>query len=169
MYINYIYHDILHSLPHSIVLIKFCIFHEWNHENHIFQLNTKTLLVKSSENISYHYDPFSHSAAIMELKRDHILYSTCVVEFWWVSDKEIGPHCWCNRATPLSHWTINSTYSVVLFNNSIKYNMILHTKGPWFNIKMLPYQYRKSHCGDKMVTLSPQCDFPSQNSNKIRT
>ena len=23
--------------------------------------------------------------------------------------------------------------------------------GPWFNIKMLSYQYRKSHCGDKTV------------------
>ena len=23
--------------------------------------------------------------------------------------------------------------------------------GPWFNIKMSSYQYRKSHCGDKMI------------------
>ena len=23
--------------------------------------------------------------------------------------------------------------------------------GPWFNVKMTSYQYRKSHCGDKMV------------------
>ena len=23
--------------------------------------------------------------------------------------------------------------------------------GPWFNIKMLSYQYRKSHCGDKTI------------------
>ena len=31
--------------------------------------------------------------------------------------------------------------------------------GPWFNIKMPSYQYRKSHCGDKTVVrsyLSPQ-------------
>ena len=26
--------------------------------------------------------------------------------------------------------------------------------GPWFNIKMSSYQYRKSHCGDKMVVRS---------------
>ena len=26
--------------------------------------------------------------------------------------------------------------------------------GPWFNIKMLSYQYRKSHCGDKTVVRS---------------
>ena len=24
-------------------------------------------------------------------------------------------------------------------------------QGPWFNIKMSSYQYRKSHCGDKMI------------------
>ena len=26
--------------------------------------------------------------------------------------------------------------------------------GPWFNIKMVSYQYRKSHCGDKTVVRS---------------
>ena len=25
---------------------------------------------------------------------------------------------------------------------------------PWFNVKMLPHQYRKSHCGDKMILWS---------------
>ena len=25
------------------------------------------------------------------------------------------------------------------------------TPGPWFNIKMTSYQYRKSHCGDKTI------------------
>ena len=28
------------------------------------------------------------------------------------------------------------------------------TSGAWFNIKMLSYQYRKSHCGDKTVVRS---------------
>ena len=28
------------------------------------------------------------------------------------------------------------------------------TSGPWFNIKMSSYQYRKSHCGDKTVVRS---------------
>ena len=27
----------------------------------------------------------------------------------------------------------------------------LHSPGPWFNIKMSSYQYRKSHCGDKTI------------------
>ena len=30
----------------------------------------------------------------------------------------------------------------------------LRYNGPWFNIKMLSYQYRKSHCGDKTVVRS---------------
>ena len=29
-----------------------------------------------------------------------------------------------------------------------------YSPGPWFNIKMSSYQYRKSHCGDKMVVRS---------------
>ena len=29
-----------------------------------------------------------------------------------------------------------------------------HKAGPWFNIKMSSYQYRKSHCGDKTVVRS---------------
>ena len=29
-----------------------------------------------------------------------------------------------------------------------------HRSGPWFSIKMLSYQYRKSHCGDKTIVRS---------------
>ena len=36
-------------------------------------------------------------------------------------------------------------FSIVIFINSLKY------PGPWFNIKMSSYQYRKSHCGDKTI------------------
>ena len=31
------------------------------------------------------------------------------------------------------------------------YNGSITEAGPWFNIKMSSYQYRKSHCGDKTV------------------
>ena len=31
---------------------------------------------------------------------------------------------------------------------------LVRCPGPWFNIKMLSYQYRKSHCGDKTVVRS---------------
>ena len=32
--------------------------------------------------------------------------------------------------------------------------MRFYQSGPWINIKMLSYQYRKSHCGDKTVVRS---------------
>ena len=38
-------------------------------------------------------------------------------------------------------------------NTSGKY-AIFSQSGPWFNIKMSSYQYRKSHCGDKTVVRS---------------
>ena len=31
---------------------------------------------------------------------------------------------------------------------------LIKTRGPWFNIKMSSYWYRKSHCGDKTVVRS---------------
>ena len=39
-------------------------------------------------------------------------------------------------------------------------SLVLQRSGPWFNIKM-SYQYRKSHCGDKMVVT------PSYLHNRI--
>ena len=38
----------------------------------------------------------------------------------------------------------------VLAYHSLK----IEQSGPWFNIKMTSYQYRKSHCGDKTVVRS---------------
>ena len=39
-------------------------------------------------------------------------------------------------------------------NNAHKTNMQTPEPGAWFNIKMLPYQYGKSHCGDKTAVRS---------------
>ena len=38
--------------------------------------------------------------------------------------------------------------------NTLRYGNALCTTGPWFNINMTSYQYRKSHCGDKMIVKS---------------
>ena len=43
---------------------------------------------------------------------------------------------------------------VLIIKISISGKMVLILKqdpGQWFNIKMLSYQYRKSHCGDKTI------------------
>ena len=40
-------------------------------------------------------------------------------------------------------------FKLVIQNSSLDTVKLL--SGPWFNIKMSSYQYRKSHCGDKMI------------------
>ena len=39
--------------------------------------------------------------------------------------------------------------------------------GPWFNIKMSSYQYRKSHCGDKTVIISYYIHYGISCNNKM--
>ena len=68
---------------------------------------------------------------------------------------------WCHQAENhfLSKWwpTSMSKYGVTRpqwvnhkwFNSSSA--GLLYTPGPWFNIKMTSYQYRKSHCEDKTI------------------
>ena len=46
------------------------------------------------------------------------------------------------------NWYSPETYE----NSTLKHSH--WTTGPWFNIKMPSYQYRKSHCGDKTVVRS---------------
>ena len=61
----------------------------------------------------------------------------------------------------LMHWDTTvlhkayNTYPWKICGNSLIYSMIWSSSsGPWFNIKMSSYQYRKSHCGDKTVVRS---------------
>ena len=79
---------------------------------------------------------------------------------------------WCNRATShylsqcwprsISPYGVTSTKRVK--RNSWRYPFLRNLNkmslyvlwswswpGPWFNIKMSSYQYRKSHCGDKTI------------------
>ena len=66
---------------------------------------------------------------------------------------------------------VQSCYNIFLFSNIVywsrihelyiaacwdimmtrKRNQKYQRPGPWFNIKMTSYQYRKSHCGDKTI------------------
>ena len=36
-------------------------------------------------------------------------------------------------------------------NGTMTLPLLVTKTGPWFNIKMTSYQYRKSHCGDKTI------------------
>ena len=40
-------------------------------------------------------------------------------------------------------------------NTSVAKSIMTSSTGHWFNINMLSYQYRKSHCGDKAILRSP--------------
>ena len=61
-----------------------------------------------------------------------------------------------------THW--RNEYTIISWTHSNEINTWLsywifraigakgaRKSGPWFNIKMSPYQYRKSHCGDKTI------------------
>ena len=57
-------------------------------------------------------------------------------------------------ATPNPLWVRNTGRSVdILWFRWALSNRVPSRSGPgpWFNIKMLSYQYRKSHCGDKTI------------------
>ena len=57
---------------------------------------------------------------------------------------------WCDIKMPLQQ--IDSLSQWEMFATAINIAcLIIMISGPWFNIKMSPYQYRKSHCGDKTI------------------
>ena len=59
----------------------------------------------------------------------------------------IGPHRYCN-------WPHGVVWYWTAFDVFQKEAQYTEWPGPWFNIKMPSYQYRKSHCGDKTVVRS---------------
>ena len=71
-----------------------------------------------------------------------------------------------NRTGIVKHWQASEkmfsiswteTKCPVRGHDMAIYFVHVHTEsrpGPWFNIKMSSYQYRKSHCGDKTVVRS---------------
>ena len=62
----------------------------------------------------------------------------------------------CRRPTSVLLWfdlfmKYEFTISTFPFRRIGKLSIWPHPPGPWFNIKMTSYQYRKSHCGDKTI------------------
>ena len=78
----------------------------------------------------------------------------------WVLSASDGPHVGpmnlvirvmaCNAEQGKSHYLNQLAYPCT---NLLPHDSCSHNKypGPWFNIKMSSYQYRKSHCGDKTI------------------
>ena len=72
----------------------------------------------------------------------YFVYSTCIAALYMSKKKEFWPGMkWLQKAFPLAFamW---------------RKNLQWYRAGPWFNIKMSSYRYRKSHCGDKTVVRS---------------
>ena len=60
--------------------------------------------------------------------------------------------CWYHGC-----WHHQGTFSIS-YSSKLRLCSAKHRAGPWFNIKMSSYQYRKSHCGDKTVVRSSYLD-----------
>ena len=71
----------------------------------------------------------------MNLSKSFKRYSTCTIKDLWP---------WFSSISPV----------IMLVAPELDHDSAGRWPGPWFNIKMPSYQYRKSHCGDKSVVRS---------------
>ena len=80
---------------------------------------------------------------VPNLKIDYIKFYYCIIWSYAVGlNKLLNNQSTC--------WSISASMTFVWhYCNAIK-----RSPGPWLNIKMSSYQYRKSHCGDKTVIRS---------------
>ena len=93
------------------------------------------------------------------LKSYFILSSTIVFPFSINAVLALSIEQCCLCVSWVLHRTIGKKHqwnwikcNIIIFVSNIgDWNFQLCYSGPWFNIKMSSYQYRKSHCGDKMI------------------
>ena len=87
-------------------------------------------------------------------KKIYLSRSTKCQPFWWGHNMLI----WHITLVAINRTTNLVPYLKSSHCNSFKvcstYRFPLWEPGPWFNIKLQSYQYRKSHCGDKTVIRS---------------
>ena len=77
-----------------------------------------------------------------------IYYAWNIEDTFEISNKKSKPYGeWCDFCTTLKFQERLDLRSYARFGDA-------SAPGPWFNIKMSSYQYRKSHCGDKTVVRS---------------
>ena len=114
--------------------------------NPIDGLNVLMLALCCEETLSY---PFPGSLYQNRLIRYH---------WWWHSSLSSSPSmALCSTRIRLCLKTYTNNYQQLLniilmnFDESTQGISIHKNPGPWFNIKMPSYHYRKSHCGDKTI------------------
>ena len=100
---------------------------------------------------------FNFGLSHCELMRRCLLH-TCNVFCHWVQRHYCGIKgaSWCLNSLATELFVQQFGYVQANNKGNIKaLHLLLEiSTGPWFNIKMSSYQYRKSHCGDKMVIRS---------------
>ena len=66
--------------------------------------------------------------------------------------KEKASKCWPCANSLYNNYNISVIWSWAQgIDKSHRRGCCLEQSGPWFNIKISSYQYRKSHCGDKTI------------------
>ena len=76
--------------------------------------------------------------------------SVWICRTWWMLRQVIACVCWVPGHYLNQCWLFLIRAAV----SKLQSAMLNLGPGPWFNIKMSSYQYRKSHCGDKTVVRS---------------
>ena len=62
-----------------------------------------------------------------------------------------------------------NVYVIVLWLTMIWWHLTVKTLRPRFNIKMSSYQYKKSHCGHKIIVRSSYLNNGISNSGKMKS
>ena len=84
--------------------------------------------------------PLETSTSHQYLFLIHLLTNLMALYVIWIASKIMGKNCFFQK------FCLNLT--TVWFQ---QHDMDIWRTGPWFNIKMTSYHYRKSHCGDKTI------------------
>ena len=104
----------------------------------------------------------SHHNAVIFIQNTHNRHptahfdGTALVCLLWVQCQALFQYKDCLSGYGNSHYNDDNTV-IIFFIMGIPILIRVHlyntelSPGGWFNIKMTSYQYRKSHCGDKMI------------------
>ena len=120
-------------------------------EKIILKMGNIMLGVKLSDWISFYWCHLGH-----HWDTGIILDMCSTKERWCYISRWLSPSADGMPQYSWSHYVWSDISKMVLRFAWCRFTQVMwhYTSGPWFNIKMSSYQYRKSHCGDKTVVRS---------------
>ena len=108
--------------------------------------NIKTDHTKDKVNSLSTGDPFSHHGSwstLVHVMACCLMAPSHYLNQWWHITNGILRH---------SHVSSKCNYTFQITAISFRHKWVNSLwPGPWFNMKTISYQYRKSHCGDKTI------------------